>query len=218
MPPGTNNSPENIPNGTPPAKKPRDPMTTSMILKLIGSLLLVSIIFFGSFLAYIVFNPDQAGFFISVFRIDPNDVAHLLKSLINVSFGILIGALAIIWIVVLFRAIWTPKEQKRKRIMGWFVSILTGMILFGLLAFWAYLFETINATDYTNPGGRVLVYDNDLYISDIGRPISRVTDFTNMIGPISLRFDISQNAKQVSDKNGITIGQFDINFDGALCE
>lgn len=60
-------------------KKPRDPMTTGTVLKLIGSLLLVAVIFFGSFLAYVVFNPDQAAFFVNIFGIDPNDIQNLLK-------------------------------------------------------------------------------------------------------------------------------------------
>jgi len=57
-----------------------------MVLKLIGSLLFIAIIFFGSFLAYIVFNPDQASFFVTIFGISPNDIQKLLKTLINSSF------------------------------------------------------------------------------------------------------------------------------------
>ncbi len=70
----------------PPIKKPRDPMTAGMVMKLIGSLLIVAVIFFGSFLAYIAFNPEQAGFFINMLGIDPKDIKNLLKSLINGSF------------------------------------------------------------------------------------------------------------------------------------
>jgi hypothetical protein len=54
-------------------------MTAGTVLKLIGSLLLVAVIFFGSFLAYVVFNPDQAAFFVNIFGIDPKDVQNLLK-------------------------------------------------------------------------------------------------------------------------------------------
>ena len=57
-----------------------------MVLKLIGSFLLIAIIFFGSFLAYIEFNPEQAGFFVNIFGINPNDIQDLLKRLINGSF------------------------------------------------------------------------------------------------------------------------------------
>lgn len=64
----------------------KEPISMAVFLKLIGSLLVISIIFFGSFLAYIAFNPSQAIFFINTFNIDPGDVQNLLKKLINGSF------------------------------------------------------------------------------------------------------------------------------------
>jgi len=87
-------------------------------MKFAWSLFFVAVIFFGSFLAYIVFNPDQAGFFNSMFSIDRNDIATILKKLINGSFGVIIFILSIIWIISLFRAIWTPKDLKRKRLLS----------------------------------------------------------------------------------------------------
>ena len=126
--------------------------------------------------------------------------------------------LAIVWIVILFRAIWTPKELKRKRLFGWISAVLVGILLFGILTFWAYLFDLIKKTDFTNPGGNILVYDNALYTNDATKNIARIYSVANMVGPITLRYDISQNAKQYSNKNGVTIESFDINFDGAKCE
>jgi drug/metabolite transporter (DMT)-like permease len=127
-------------------------MTASTVLKLIGSLLLVAVIFFGSFLAYVVFNPDQAAFFVNIFGINPNDIKDLLKSLINGSFGITVLIFSIVWLASLFRAIWTPRDQKRRRLIGWLTAGVVGIFLFSILAFWAYLFGIINATDYANPG------------------------------------------------------------------
>ncbi len=54
-------------------------MTAGTVFKLIGSLLLVAVIFFGTFLAYIVFNPGQAAFFVNIFGIIPSDIQNLLK-------------------------------------------------------------------------------------------------------------------------------------------
>ncbi len=188
-------------------------MTTGMILKLMGSLLIVAVIFFGSFLAYIVFNPDQAAFFVNIFGIDPNDIQTILKNLINGSFGITVLIFSIIWILGLFRAIWTPKEQKRRRLISWLSAALIGIILFVILAFWAYLFNIINATDYANPGGDVIVYDNDLYTHDESRAFSRISNTKNMIGPITLKYDLSTNARAIAKKNLLTIESYEINFD-----
>ncbi len=127
-------------------------MTAGMVMKLIGSLLIVAVIFFGSFLAYIAFNPEQAGFFVNIFNINPNDIQNILKKLINGSFGIIVLLLSITWIISLFRAIWTPQDQKRRRLIGWILASIVGILLFSILALWAYLFKIINETPYDNPG------------------------------------------------------------------
>jgi hypothetical protein len=153
-------SPDLPPN---PPQKPRDPLTASMVLRIIGSLLIVAVIFFGSFLAYIVFNPDQAAFFVNIFGINPSDIKDLLKRLINGSFGIMVLILSIAWIVSLFRAIWTPREQRRRRMIGWLTASIVGILLFSILALWAYLFRVIKDTAFDNLSGSVTMYDNDIY-------------------------------------------------------
>jgi PKD domain len=206
-----------IPGVLPPVKKPRDPMTTSTVFKLIGSLLLVAVIFFGSFLAYVVFNPDQAAFFVNIFGINPNDIQRLLKNLINGSFGIVVLIFSIIWIMSLFRAIWTPRDQKRRRLTSWLTAGVIGIFLFGILAFWAYLFGIINATNYTNLGGDVMIYDNDLYTNPVWREYAQLSTTKNLIGPITLKYDLSTNAATVAKKDLLTIESYEINFDGAKC-
>lgn len=211
-PAGNTPTPEN-----PPPKKPRSSMDTATVFKLIGTLFLVGLIFFGTFLAYIVFNPSQAGFFITVFGIDPNDIAALLKTLINASFGVLTAAISVVFIITLFQAIWTKKELKRKKLMSTIMAILSGILLFTVMTFWAYLFAKIGETDFTNPGGNILVYDNDVYVQDEYRQYARLSALNNLIGPISLRYDISQNAKQMSNIAGGEITAYKIDFNGAKC-
>ncbi len=92
-----------------------------------------------------------------------------------------------------------------------------GIFLFSILALWAFLFKTINATDYANLGGDVSIYDNDLYTHTESLPYARVVSTTSLVGPITLRYDISTNARTVAKKNLITITGYEINFDGAKC-
>jgi hypothetical protein len=94
---------------------------------------------------------------------------------------------------------------------------VVGIFLFSIVAFWAYLFGIINATDYANLGGDVSIYDNSLYTQSQSLPYARLYDTTSLIGPISLRYDISTNARTVAKKNLITITSYEINFDGANC-
>lgn len=201
----------------PPTKKPRDPMTAGMVLKLIGSLLFIAIIFFGSFLAYIVFNPDQASFFVTIFGISPNDIQKLLKTLINSSFWMTVLVFSMVWITSLFKAIWTPKEQKRRRLISWLTAGVVGIFLFSILAFWAYLFKIIKDTPYDNLGGAVIIYDNDIYPYSDYKDYSKIEITNSLIGPITLKYNLATNSKAVMKKNLISINSYEIDFDGAKC-
>jgi hypothetical protein len=46
---------------------------------------------------------------------------------------------------------------------------------------------------------------------------AKVASTSNLIGPITLQFDISGNAKNIEDTNPVVINSFEINFDGASC-
>ncbi len=198
-------------------KKKSEPISWAMFMRLIGTILFVVIIFFGSFLAYIVFNPDQATFFINIFGINPSDIAHLLKNLINGSFGITIFILSILWIISLFRAIWTPKILKRKKLLSGLAAGFVGIILFSILSLWGYLFSIINATDYTNPEWSILIYNNELYRDKDVREYAQIVNGSNLIGPITLLFDLRSNAAVIAKKNGIRIKDFSIDSDGWVC-
>lgn len=198
-------------------KKPKEPITFATFAKLIGTLFFVAIIFLGSFLAYIAFNPDQAVFFAKIFNIHLEDIKWWLSNLINGSFWTIIFFISIAWMVSLFRAFWTPKEFKRKRLLSWLIAIVIGILLFSILAFWAFLFSIINAKDYTNPDGAILIYDQELYNQEDSRWSSRIIDTTNMIGPITVAFDLRSNAIWIIKNQLFAIESYSINFDWARC-
>ncbi len=88
---------------------------------------------------------------------------------------------SIVWIVSLFRAFWVPKELKRKRLLSWLTAAIVGIILFSILAFWAFLFTKVGATDYSNPDGTILIYDQNLYVNNKFKEASRIYDTANII-------------------------------------
>lgn len=112
---------------------------------------------------------------------------------------------SIVWIVSLFRAFWVPKELKRKKLLSWLTAGIVGIMLFSILAFWAFLFTKVGATDYSNPDGTILIYDHDLYVSDKFNEASRIYDTANIIGPIDVFFDIRRNAELLTKNNLYTI-------------
>jgi PKD domain len=200
------------------AKKiPREPISLATIFKMLWTLLAVSIIFFGSFLAYVAFNPAEAIFFVNTFSIDPKDIQNLLLKLINVTFGFMMIIISIVWIVTLFRAFWVPKDLKRKRLLSWLLAWVVGIVLFSVLAFWGYLFKVVSASEYDNPDGRILIYDQAWYAIEEYRDDSQLFNTQNLIGPIDIYFDIRSNANLLARRNLYVVQGFEIDFDGAKC-
>jgi PKD repeat protein len=205
------------PSSPPPIRPPREPISLATFVRLIGSLLLVAIIFFGSFLAYIAFHPEQAVFFVNTFGIDPEDIKNLLVRLINGTFGCILVVLSIVWVISLFRAVWVPKDLKRKRLLSWLWAGVLGIIFFSVLTFWIYLFRVVNASEYDNPNGAIILYDQAQYVHERFRDQSKLSNTQNLIGPIDIFFDIRSNAKLLTDRNLYTIEQYEIEFNGARC-
>lgn len=190
-------------------------MNALTFLRMVWAILLVAFIFFGAFLAYIVFNPGQASFFIS-FGINPGDIAHLLRQLVSVIFGAVTFILSIVWIVYLFKAILTKKEYKKKKTLSIIFSVFFGILLFSEITLWAFLVQKINATDYENPNGGVVVYDNEKFISERFKESAQMNNFDNLIGPLELKFDLKSDANFVGKM--MDIESYKIDFDGAKCQ
>lgn len=204
-------------------KEIRKPMDMVTVLKLIGSLFLITIIFFGGFLAYIVFNPDQSQFFVNVFGVNPNDIANILKKLINYSFWTISFILSAWFIITWFNAIHTPKEQKRRKVVNWIFAIFFGIILFSVLTLWATIYAKIWSVNFSNLSWSILVYENNIFIynesiTNNGQKLpDRMNSLNNLIWPITLRYDISEQAKKLERENWKKIEEFTLNFDWAVC-
>lgn len=204
-PPTNNNPPPNKP------KPPKKRITFAEFMRIAGAIVSVALIVFATTLAYIVFNPVQAQIFLT-FGINAKSIAALLASLTNGIFGSLSFVLAVFWILFMLRAFLTKKEYRRKKTISTILAIFFGIFAFSSVTLWVFLIQKINASDYTNPDGWVVVYDNDKFISKTFQDASEMADFSNLIGPITLRFDLSSNAKAVSQQIAIT--GYSINFTG----
>lgn len=194
----------------PPKKK--EPMRPIDFLKIVGALFVVSLIFFGSFFAYIVFNPEEARLFVQ-FGINRADIQNLLALLVNSTFGTITFSLSVVWAVYLFKAVITKKEYKRKKTVATILATFFGVLLFSNITFWAFLIQKIGAEDFANPNGGVKVFDNDRLLSEQFKDSSEMFEFNNLIGPATLKFDLAADANYVRKKY-MEIDSFEIDFDG----
>ncbi len=124
-------------------KKIREPIPPGSIIKAVAALFFTSIIFLAIGLAYIIFNPDEAQIFVRMFGIDIPKLISWLKALVNSTFGILSLGLSIALFISIFRAIWTPREQKRKKTLAIIISILILIFLVTVFSFWMFLVKKI---------------------------------------------------------------------------
>lgn len=139
-----------------------------------------------------------------------------MKQLVSGIFGVVTFLLSIIWIIYLFRAILTKKEYKKKKTISIIFALFFGILLFSEITLWAFLVQKINATDYENPNGGVVVYDNEKFISERFKSSAQMNGFDNLIGPLELKFDLKADANFVGKI--MDIEKYRIDFDGARCQ
>ncbi|MDD2515702.1 MAG: PKD domain-containing protein [Candidatus Gracilibacteria bacterium] len=202
-----------------PKKPTKKPMSPGDFLKFVGAVFAVALIVFASFLAYIVFNPSDAKQFLLMFGINPIHIQALLYNLVNASFGLITLVNSIIWIIFLFKAILTKKEFKKKKTIFVILSLFLGILLFSIITLRVFLIRQIGIADYENPDGGVIIYDNSKLISvkfkntvDVAKMIG--SDFDNVIGPVTLRFDLKADVKHYSQQYKIISYEIDFNGDG----
>ncbi|MBP9779182.1 hypothetical protein KBD33_00995 [Candidatus Gracilibacteria bacterium] len=194
------------------------PKNKLSLLKWIIGVILVIVFIFWSFLAYIVFHPEHANFFVNIWGIDTINLGAYLRSLINGSFGIVFVILSISWIIVLFRAIRIPKEPKTNKILSIMSVIFVGIVLFMFISFWGYIFRISNPDwGCGDLDGRISMYNNELLNNKATETEALITDTNNIIGPIDLNFEIGENARQTEKSKFINIESYEIDFDGAIC-
>jgi hypothetical protein len=75
----------------------------------------------------------------------------------------------------------TKKEYKKKKTISIILAFFFGILLFSDITLWASLVTKINATDYENPNGGVLVYDNEKSTSEQFKSSAQMYNFDNLI-------------------------------------
>lgn len=115
-----------------------------------------------------------------------------------------------------FRAIITKKEFKKKKTVSLILAIFLGTLMFSNIGFWAYLFNKIGASDFVRPNGGVTIYDNELYLSSRFKDSAEIyeTDLSNVIGPITVRFDLASDSRYAAKT--MNIESYEVDYgDGA---
>jgi len=187
--------------------------------QIISFLVIISIIWLivgWAFLWFIVLNAktvDDIRFFAWLW-INLNEINAFIAQLVTVIFSILILVETVLLAIFLFKFFLTKKEFKKKKIKFLILSILFFIITFSTATAWMIIDQKIkNLPNWQEMSfWEIQIYDNSKLTSDQYDKVgSLITDTTNLIWPVELKFDLTYLA-QAEQKKWVTIKNFNWNF------
>lgn len=177
----------------------------SKILWIFWAIAFVSLLLGISFITFIVLNAktvDDVKFFYSL-GINLNDINTFISKVVTVIFSILLFLETIVLAISLFKAILTKKEQKRKKTAFILLSILLLIITFSTGTAWMLIDKKIKSLPNWQEVAYwdIQIFDNSKLISSkFGKWWALIRDTTNIIWPITLKYDLTLFAKRESQK------------------
>lgn len=191
------------------AEKKEAPKKKNIDLKVAFSFLLavliVSLVVWWGFLSFIVFNANtvqDVSFFYNLW-INLNQINSFLLIATTIVFSILIFIETVFLIVFLFKALLTKKEFKRKKTLWTLVSIVVFMVTFWTWSAWMSVDQAIRQLPNWQEMsyGNIQLYDNDLLTNkNYDKETALIRDYTNIIWPITIKFDLSYYWREESRK------------------
>lgn len=183
-----------------------------MIFWFLGAILFVGLVLWWAFIAFIVLNAktvEDVKFFASL-GINLNDINTFISQIVTLIFSILlfISTAALSW--GLFKFLLTKKSLKRKKITYGLLSWVLLLITFATGSVWMIIDQKIkNLPNWQEQAyGDLKIFDNDLLISqDFDANQALLTQTENLIGPVSLKFDLSNFQTNQASK-GLTITKY----------
>lgn len=185
--------------------------------------LFVSLILMWVFITFVVLNAktiDDVKFFYSL-GINLNNINAFIQQVVTVVFSILLIIETIVSAIILFKFFLTKKVEKKRKTMFLILSILTLIITFSTATLWMIIDKKIKSLPnwqevaYWN----VQVFDNEKLISEkFDKWDALIRDLSNIIGPITLKYDLTLFEKSENDK-GLIIEKYLWDFgDGTKAE
>lgn len=170
------------------------------VMWFLGAALFAAMIIWVWFLSFILLNAtsvNQLEFFQDL-GVDVWSVKEFTASLVNIVFSIVLLLETLFLFTFTFKAILTKKNQKGLKIKRSIFAVFFLILTFVTATLWMVLSNQINGLRGQNYG-KMITYDNSKYISPIFDESGSVVATTkNFIGPVTLRFDISEILNRIN--------------------
>lgn len=160
------------------------------------AVLFVWLILWGAFITFIILNAqtvEDVNFFRSL-GINLNDINTFISRVVTFIFSIVLFIETVTLAMFLFKFVWTKKEFKKKRILYGMISTILLLVTFTSASAWMIIDGKIKALPNWQElaYGDIQIYDNSLLTSDaFDKAGALITDTTNMIGPLTIKYDLS---------------------------
>lgn len=186
-------------------KKEKKQIPLSKILWIFWAIAFVSLILWVAFITFIVLNAktvDDVKFFYSLW-INLNDINTFILKVVTVIFSILLFLETVFLAISLFKTILTKKEDKRKKTAFFLLSIFILIITFSTWTAWMIIDKKIkNLPNWQEVAyWDIQIFDNAKLISDkFDKWWALLKDMSNLIWPITLKYDLSLFTKRETQK------------------
>ena len=183
-----------------------------MIFGFLGAILFVSLILGGAFIAFIVLNAktvEDVKFFASL-GINLNDINTFISQIVTLIFSILLFLATAALSFALFKFFLTKKIFKRKKVVYGILSAFLLMITFATGSAWMIIDQKIKGLPnwQEQAYGDLKIFDNALLVSqDFDENQALLTETENLIGPMTLKFDLT-NFQNNQARKGLIIKKY----------
>jgi len=198
------------------AKKQTNTTSTNQIFWFLWALAFIALIVWWGFIWFIVVNAktvEDVKFFQSLW-ISLNDINNFISQAISIIFSILVFIETIFLITFLFKFSLTKKEFKQKKIRYWIISTIIFIVTFATASTWMIIDQKVkNLPDwYSESKWEIQLYDNSKLLSDdFNENWSIINDTSNLIWPVSIKFDLDIYKKH-QERKGLTVKKYIWNF------
>ena len=194
-------------------KKPKKKRTLSQKMRRLINILLALIatacIAAVGIVAYMLANPEQAAILHSAFGIDLYRIKDYLTLVVDVSFKVVGFILFLLWLLVIFRAF--VSRHRFTKIIFITLAVIVPICMISLVAGYTRISIALDKTNFANPSGAVIMYDNDLLRIEESPTDAIIRNSSELIGPIVIRF----NLDGIVDQQGVVEEvEFELDMDG----
>ncbi|MDQ7010088.1 MAG: PKD domain-containing protein [Candidatus Gracilibacteria bacterium] len=198
--------------------KSQQKTSLSTLFGFMAAIAIVALLIGGAFIGFIVMNAktlEDVKFFYNL-GINLNDINAFIGKSVNIIFSILLFIETVFLAMFGFKALLTKKIYKKKKIAYSIFTIIILLFTFTTGSAWMYINKKINSLPnwQVMAKGDVQIFDNSKLISgNFSEAETIMDDTSNLIGPVTLKFDLS-SFEYRERKKGFNINRYEWSFNG----